>query len=131
MPSERSSGDDEHTECAVCGYEPDPDRVPPHYVLSLSDEDSDGELVQSYPFGGSLSVPFACSDECWLDAQDETELIADGGESPGDAVYHVVCHACPYEDVVEDDRVLAAASEIAHRKRTQHRVEYAEIGPTR
>jgi len=69
----------EHTECAVCGYEPDPERVPPHYVLSLSDEDADDEFVQSYPFGGSLSVPFACSDECWLDAQDNPELVTDGG----------------------------------------------------
>lgn len=49
-------------------------------------------------------------------------------ERPGDVVYHVVCHGCEYEDVVEDDRVLAAASEIAHRKRTGHRVEYDDIG---
>jgi hypothetical protein len=69
----------EHTECAVCGYEPDPDRIPPHYVLSLADGDIDDEHVESYPFGGSLSVPFACSDECWLDAQDDPELVTDGG----------------------------------------------------
>lgn len=30
---------------------------------------------------------------------------------------------------VEDDRVLAAASEVLHRKRTGHHVEYNEIGP--
>jgi len=71
--------DTEHTECEVCGYEPDADRVPPHYVLSLSDEDSDDEYVQSYPFGGSLPMPFACSDECWLDAQNDPELVTDGG----------------------------------------------------
>jgi hypothetical protein len=52
-------------------------------------------------------------------------------ERPGDAVYHVVCHGCPYEEVVEDDRVLAAASEIVHRKRTGHAVEYADIGGER
>jgi len=79
MSGESTDGT-EYTECAVCGYEPDPDRVPPHYVLSLSADDIDDEFVQSYPFGGSLSVPFACSDECWLDAQDEPELIADGGQ---------------------------------------------------
>lgn len=71
--------DADHTECAICGYEPDRDRVPPPYVLSLSDEDADDHFVQSYPFGGSLSVPFACSDECWLDAQDDPELVTDGG----------------------------------------------------
>lgn len=48
---------------------------------------------------------------------------------PSDAVYHVVCHGCEYEDVVEGDRVLAATNEIVHRKRTGHAVEYAEIGP--
>lgn len=52
-------------------------------------------------------------------------------ERGSDPAYHVVCHGCEYEDVVEDDRVLAAASEIAHRKRTNHPVEYEEIGPTR
>ena len=52
-------------------------------------------------------------------------------DRPGDVAYHVVCHGCPFEDVVEDDRVLAAASEIAHRKRTNHPVEYEEIGPLR
>ena len=52
-------------------------------------------------------------------------------ESLGGVVYHVVCHGCEYEDVVGDDRVLAAASEIAHRKRTGHRVEYEEVGPLR
>ena len=82
--SDTSTDGTEHTECAVCGYEPDPDRVPPHYVLSLSEEDIDDEYVQSYPFGGSVSVPFACSDECWLDAQDDRELIADGGQSTSD-----------------------------------------------
>jgi hypothetical protein len=52
-------------------------------------------------------------------------------DRPGDVVYHVVCHGCPYEDIVEEDRVLAAASEIAHRKRTDHRVEYEEVGSLR
>ncbi len=66
---------EEHSECAVCGYEPDPDRVPPHYVLSLNEDDISEETVESYPFGGSLSVPFACSDECWLDARDNPELV--------------------------------------------------------
>jgi len=80
----------EHTECAVCGYEPDPDRVPPHYVLSLSDEDIDDEYVQSYPFGGSLSVPFACSDECWSDAQHDPDLITDGGRD-------LTCRKCGEE----------------------------------
>lgn len=61
--------DAEYTECAVCGYEPDPDRIPPHYVLSLAPEERDGDEIPSYPFGGELSVPFACSDECWLDAK--------------------------------------------------------------
>jgi len=56
MSGESTDGT-EYTECAVCGYEPDPDRVPPHYVLSLSADDIDDEFVQSYPFGGSLSVP--------------------------------------------------------------------------
>jgi hypothetical protein len=50
------------------------------------------------------------------------------GSRREDVVYHVVCHGCDYEDVVEDDRVLAAASEIAHRKRTGHYVEYDDIG---
>lgn len=43
--------------------------------------------------------------------------------------YHVVCHDCDFEEVVGDDRVLAAATETLHRKQTQHRVEYDEIGP--
>jgi len=60
----------EHDECEVCGYAPDPDRMPPHYVLSLAAEDISEETVESYPFGESLSVPFACSDECWLDARE-------------------------------------------------------------
>lgn len=60
----------EHNECAVCGYEPDPDRIPPHYVLSLAAKDISEETIESYPFGGSLPVPFACSDECWLDARE-------------------------------------------------------------
>jgi len=84
--------DTEYTECAVCGYSPNPDRIPPHYVLSLSDEDVDDEYVQSYPFGGSLNVPFACSDECWLDAQDDPQLIADGGQVEDD----------PDQDLVSD-----------------------------
>ncbi|WP_160113915.1 hypothetical protein [Halobellus limi] len=50
-------------------------------------------------------------------------------ERSGDVVYHVVCHGCDYEDVVEDDRGLAVTSEILHRKQTGHTVEYAEIGP--
>ncbi|MFD1601001.1 hypothetical protein [Halobellus rarus] len=50
-------------------------------------------------------------------------------ERSGDSVYHVVCHGCEYEDVFENDRVLAATSEIVHRKRTDHAVEYAEISP--
>lgn len=58
-----------HTECAVCGYEPDPDRFPPHYVLSLHPDERDEETIKSYPFGGSLPVPFACSDECFLNAE--------------------------------------------------------------
>jgi len=85
----------EHTECAVCGYEPDADRVPPYYVFSLSDEDIDDEYAQSYPFGGSLSVPFACSDECWLDAQDDPELVADGGtERPDPTEDLAACSKC-------------------------------------
>lgn len=51
-------------------------------------------------------------------------------DSLGDAAYHVVCHECEYEDVVEGDRVLAAANEIVHRKRTDHDVEYAAVGPS-
>lgn len=47
-------------------------------------EVQDDECVQSYPFGGSLNVPFACSDECWLDAQDDPQLIADGGQVEDD-----------------------------------------------
>ncbi|WP_162524290.1 hypothetical protein [Halobellus captivus] len=47
---------------------------------------------------------------------------------PGDDVYHVVCHGCPFEQIVEGDRVLAAVNEIVHRKRTDHAVEYTEIG---
>ncbi|KOX93252.1 hypothetical protein [Halorubrum tropicale] len=86
MP-EQSDGDEDHTECAVCGYEPDPDRIPPHYVLSLDQEDISRETVESYPFGGSLSVPFACSDECWLDAQQDPELVTDGGrDQSGDGL---------------------------------------------
>ncbi|WP_311170631.1 hypothetical protein [Halobellus ordinarius] len=50
-------------------------------------------------------------------------------ERPEKAVFHVVCHGCPYEDLIEGDRVLAAVNEIVHRKRTDHPVEYAEIGP--
>lgn len=78
----------EHTECALCGYEPDPDRIPPHYVLSLDEEDISEDTVESYPFGGSLSVPFACSDGCWSDAREkgldrfrdsDGELVTDGG----------------------------------------------------
>jgi hypothetical protein len=52
----------------------------------------------------------------------------DRGSAPA---YHVVCHGCEYEDIVEDDGVLAAASEILHRKQTGHYVEYDEVGPTR
>jgi hypothetical protein len=51
----------------------------------------------------------------------------DVSNRPGEVVYHVVCHGCPYEEVVEDDRVLAAATEIVHRKRTGHSVEYADV----
>ncbi|MFD1599330.1 DUF6884 domain-containing protein [Halobellus rarus] len=60
---------------------------------------------------------------------EQQRLVTDGGQdSPGDVVYHVVCHGCDHEDVVEDDRVLAAVNEVLHRKRTGHAVEYAEIG---
>ncbi|QCC47543.1 hypothetical protein DV707_07630 [Halobellus limi] len=45
-----------------------------------------------------------------------------------DAVYHVVCHGCLCEEIIENDRVLAATKTITHRKRTDHTVEYAEIG---
>jgi len=69
MTIEQSSDGTEYAECAVCGLEPDPERIPPHYVLSLAEGEREGRDVQSYPFGGSLSVPFACSDECWLNAE--------------------------------------------------------------
>jgi len=54
-------------------------------------------------------------------------------DRPGDEVYHVVCHSCDFEQVVEDDRVLAAAKEKLHQKQTEepHDVGYEEIGPTR
>jgi len=54
-------------------------------------------------------------------------------ERPGDVTYHVVCHSCDFEEIVEDDRVLAAATEKLHQRLTEdpHRVEYNEIGPTR
>ena len=72
----------EYTECAVCGYTPDPDRVPPHYVLSLAPDERNDHDVMSKPFGGSLSVPFACSDECWLDAErDGFERYVSEGEN--------------------------------------------------
>lgn len=48
-------------------------------------------------------------------------------ETQVEALYHVVCHECDHEELVEDDRVLAAASEILHGKRTGHAVEYEEI----
>lgn len=53
-----------------------------------------------------------------------------GSERPGDDAYHVVCHSCDFEKIVEDDRVLAAAGEKRHQKRTTepHPVEYEEIG---
>ena len=57
------------------------------------------------------------------DAEDQ-ELRADGGEDP---VYHIVCHRCDFEDLIEGDRVLAAATELLHKKRTSHRVEYEEV----
>ncbi|WP_256288807.1 hypothetical protein [Halobellus inordinatus] len=55
--------------------------------------------------------------------------MAEGGDTdrPTDTVYHVVCHGCPFEQIVEGDRVLAAANEIVHRKRTDHAVEYAPV----
>jgi len=65
-----SGSETQHSECAVCGYEPEGDRIPPHYVLSLAPGEREGDEITSYPFGGSLSVPFACSDECWVDARD-------------------------------------------------------------
>lgn len=49
------------------------------------------------------------------------------GSRREETVYHVVCHGCEYED----GRVLAALSEIAHRKRTHHKVEYEEVSPLR
>jgi len=50
-------------------------------------------------------------------------------DRPGDATYHVVCHSCEFEEVVGDDRVLAAATEKLHQKLTEkpHKVEYAPI----
>ncbi|WP_256545913.1 hypothetical protein [Halobellus inordinatus] len=48
-------------------------------------------------------------------------------DRPTDTVYHVVCHGCPFEQIVEGDRVLAAANKIVHRKRTDHAVEYAPV----
>lgn len=86
--SDELGDEGKHTECAVCGYEPDTGRFPPHYVLSLAEEDISEETVESYPFGGSVSVPFACSDECLLDAREmgldrfrdsDGELVTDGG----------------------------------------------------
>jgi len=59
------------SECAVCGFEPDPEKIPPHYVLSLAEDDITDDKIMSYPFGGSVSVPFACSDDCWTTAKDD------------------------------------------------------------
>lgn len=55
----------EYKACEVCGEEPDGDRIPPMYVYSLDPDDRDDEHVMAKPFGGSLSVPFACSEKCW------------------------------------------------------------------
>jgi hypothetical protein len=65
--------------------------------------------------------------ECYRCRGDRVET--DGGHVVDEPVYHVVCHNCEYEDVVENDRVLAAAIEVLHRKRTgsHHRVEYQEV----
>lgn len=54
-------------------------------------------------------------------------------ERPTDKAYHVVCHSCDFEEVVEDDRVLAAAKEKLHQRLTEepHKVEYTDIGPSR
>jgi hypothetical protein len=66
-----SESNAEHTKCAVCGDKPDADRFPPRYTLSLAEDDIDEETVTSYPFGGSLSVPFACSGDCFSQAEQE------------------------------------------------------------
>jgi hypothetical protein len=44
--------------------------------------------------------------------------------------YHVVCHTCDFERVVDDDRVLAAAVENLHQRLTDevHDVEYDDVG---
>jgi len=64
----------EYHACSVCGHEP-AETIPPKYVLSLDPDDRDEETIMSKPFGGSLSVPFACSDECFV------EWTANAGES--------------------------------------------------
>lgn len=45
-----------------------------------------------------------------------------------DAVSHDVYYGCDYEGIVGDDRVVTAIDEVLHRKRTEHPVEYEEIG---
>jgi hypothetical protein len=63
------------------------------------------------------------------ESAEQMKLVTDGGEQPSDGAYHIVCHSCDFEEIVGDDRALAAAKEELHQKRTEepHDVEYAPI----
>jgi hypothetical protein len=84
--------------------------------------------LQQNDLGGIGEQMAWLSERVNLESADQTHLVPDGGERQGNGVYHVVCHSCPFEDVIDGDSALAATKEVDHRKQTDHAVECAEIG---